>query len=452
MRTTLDCILGIYTCALLLGAACLAHASETTATLTSPIKVPVVVNGRAAGSMTARAGTKVKVLKEEAGKTLVAIGSSQTWVDQQILASNAPAPASAVAPTPQSPNNSTPLSRATDEAWKAAKNLASAATERVQGALAEATPNPTPSAPATEAAQASKSKPPRPMGKGKYVSEMSYADPDLRGLISAVAMSGDDKLVVAATGKIFFFDTASGKLEGSFDTGIPNIATIAVGDDSIYVFAEKSRSEEVAVNGRNRKMTVPEGVTCKVMSFDGNEQRTMDFSPLLSIRTATIRNGELYTADYARRTISCFDAQSGQLKTESNLPVRLCCGIFHFAIDPADGDMLVSNLGAFKLQRYESDGNLKSEFGERGEADQAFHGCCNPVSSSVLPDGNLVVTEKDPSRVKIYSPDGQLLEDFRDLKELVAGCNRVLLASDSQGRIYLGVNSGKPSVIQYARK
>ncbi len=441
MKTTLHCTFALYAIIFLLGADCPARASD--ATLTSPIKVPVVVNGRTAGSMTVRAGTKVKVLKEEGGKALIAIGSSQTWVAEQNLDSATPATAPAAASTPKTSDASTPLSKATDEAWKAAKNLAFAAAESVQGGLAQ--PSPTPDA-------ASIAKPPKPMGKGKYALGMAYGETDLRGPISAVAMSGDDKLVVAAAGKIFFFNTASGNLEGSFDTRVPNIATIAVGDGSIYVFSEKSRSEERVINGRNRKMTVPEGVTCKVMSFDGKEQQTMNCSPLLSIRTATIRDGELYAADYSRRTISRFDAQTGQLKTESNLPVRLCCGIFHFAIDPADGDMLVSNLGAFKLQRYGTDGRLKSEFGERGEADAAFHGCCNPVSSSVLPDGNLVVTEKDPSRVKIYSPDGQLLEDFKDLKELVAGCNRVLLASDSQGRIYLGVNSGRPSVIQYARK
>ena len=67
-------------------------------------------------------------------------------------------------------------------------------------------------------------------------------------------------------------------------------------------------------------------------------------------------------------------------------------------------------------------------------------------------DGNLVVTEKDPSRVKIYTAKGEFLEDFEGLKELVQGCNRVLLATDSKGRVYLGVNRGKQAVLQYARR
>jgi len=71
------------------------------------------------------------------------------------------------------------------------------------------------------------------------------------------------------------------------------------------------------------------------------------------------------------------------------------------------------------------------------------------VSASVLPDGNLVVVEKDPSRVKVYDPSGKMIQPFKNLQELVKGCNHVSVASDSRGRVYLGVNSGTRHVLQY---
>ena len=83
-----------------------------------------------------------------------------------------------------------------------------------------------------------------------------------------------------------------------------------------------------------------------------------------------------------------------------------------------------------------------------------FQGCCNPVSAAVLPDGNLVVVEKDPSRVKIYTPDGKTIFPFANLLSLTKGCNRVSVVADTKGRVYLGVNNTENQhfVIQYVPK
>ena len=123
------------------------------------------------------------------------------------------------------------------------------------------------------------------------------------------------------------------------------------------------------------------------------------------------------------------------------------------SVDPKTGEVLIGNMGAFSLERYSGQsGLIKFAFGKRGAAVEDFQGCCNPVSASVLPDGNLVVVEKDPSRVKIYNPHGKFLFAFSDLQALTKGCNRVSVAVDSKGRVYLGVNNAEHFVLQYVPK
>ncbi|MEI8388197.1 MAG: hypothetical protein WCG76_11380 [Verrucomicrobiota bacterium] len=344
---------------------------------------------------------------------------------------------------------------AATDAWKAVKTLGAAVKSEIGNATGKpaqrstAPEKPTAESKGSGSAQAG---PAAPMGKGKYAAAKKFGENDNLGPISAVVVGKNDELVVASVGKVTIYDPESGECRLTFETGFPRIATIAVDGDAIYAFNELTKVEERVISGRTRNIAIPLGVACKVFSWDGKEKRSMEIKELKSIKTANIYKGDLYAADLATQKIGVFDSNSGRLKSEIKPPVRLCCGIFHFTIDPASSDLLVSNLGAFKLQRYGHNGKLKSEFGERGPADKDFQGCCNPVSSAVLPDGNLVVTEKDPSRVKIYTKDGQLLEDFENLKELVAGCNRVLVASDSRGRIYLGVNTGRQFVAQYVRK
>jgi hypothetical protein len=98
------------------------------------------------------------------------------------------------------------------------------------------------------------------------------------------------------------------------------------------------------------------------------------------------------------------DLETGKETARVKMGRRLCCGIFDFCEAP-DNTVAVSNLGAFKIQRYNLDGKLISEFGKRGRGFDDFHGCCNPVSASYLPGGNIVTVEKDPTRILLeYQP------------------------------------------------
>jgi len=57
----------------------MAQPADRTGTLTAPLSIPMMMDGKQIGSSTAPAGTKVKILQEEAGKTLVATAAGQAW-------------------------------------------------------------------------------------------------------------------------------------------------------------------------------------------------------------------------------------------------------------------------------------------------------------------------------------------------------------------------------------
>lgn len=82
-----------------------AHAQPTTTgTLKTAVPVPIVMNGKQVGSTTLPAGTKVTVVQESAGKTLIKAAVGETWVANDVLEVAAPEPvAAAPTPAPEAP-------------------------------------------------------------------------------------------------------------------------------------------------------------------------------------------------------------------------------------------------------------------------------------------------------------------------------------------------------------
>ncbi|MFZ4394710.1 MAG: hypothetical protein ACOYOU_03680 [Kiritimatiellia bacterium] len=72
----------------------------------------------------------------------------------------------------------------------------------------------------------------------------------------------------------------------------------------------------------------------------------------------------------------------------------------------ADGGFWVVNPGRFQVQRHAPDGRLRDIWSKPGMKTPGFSGCCNPAFLALLPNGDLVTSEKKIPRVKIYGPDG----------------------------------------------
>ncbi len=188
-----------------------------------------------------------------------------------------------------------------------------------------------------------------------------------------------------------------------------------------------------------REIHVPVGVEHGVFNGAGKKLGMTRLENLKSAKAAKIISNKLVIADLTARALVFMDLESGKEITRIDKGLRLCCGIFDFCEAP-DDTVAVSNLGAFKVQRYDMDGKLVMEFGKRGRGLDDFQGCCNPVSAAYLVDGSILTVEKDPTRIKVYDSKGSKAVQIEGVEELVKGCSFIPTTVDSKGNIYLAAN------------
>jgi len=255
--------------------------------------------------------------------------------------------------------------------------------------------------------------------------------------ISQITIGANDSLhVLGSDGKVTTF-TADGVLSKPIETGMENTTAIAVSPDgNIHVFSTLTETKKVKSGARMRTVNIPIGVECGIFDPSGKLLEKKTLNNLKSAKAARFIGDTLAVADLTARAVVLMDAESGKETGRIKKGLRLCCGIFDFCEAP-DNTVAISNLGAFKLQRFDLDGKLVSEFGKRGRDLDDFQGCCNPVSAGYLPDGRIVTVEKDPTRIKVYDAAGKNAKKVEGVEELVKGCSFVPVAVDSKGTIYL---------------
>jgi sugar lactone lactonase YvrE len=111
-------------------------------------------------------------------------------------------------------------------------------------------------------------------------------------------------------------------------------------------------------------------------------------------------------------------------------------GVVDLAVD-GEGFVHVANPGMHRVERYSADGTLLGHFGRFDGRDPAgFAGCCNPTNLTLDAQARVIVSEKAGPRVKIYSPDGQLVAVVAD-HVFDPGAKNMDVAVDSRGRIYV---------------
>ncbi len=264
----------------------------------------------------------------------------------------------------------------------------------------------------------------------------------LLGEINQIAIGVDDTLcVLEDNGKVTIFNS-DGSLASTLDTGMKNTDAIATTPDGrIHIFSTLTKTKKVKVGARMRTVHIPIGVDYATFDASGKKLKTIKLKNLKSAKAARIVGDKLVVADLTARTLVIMDAETGEETGRIKKGLRLCCGIFDFCEGP-NQTIAVSNLGAFKLQQFDLEGNLLLEFGKRGRGIDDFQGCCNPVSAAYLPDHRIVTVEKDPTRIKIYDANGKNAQQIKGVEELVKGCEFIPISVDQKGNIYLANTKG----------
>jgi hypothetical protein len=132
----------------------------------------------------------------------------------------------------------------------------------------------------------------------------------------------------------------------------------------------------------------------------------------------------LFIADAGQRIVWCYDRNGGFVRKigeknpDRNIPGFIVPGpYFDLAMAP-DGLLRVANPGRHRVEAYTVMGDLEFSWGEFGSRPENFSTCCNPVSFTILRDGDIITCEKGTARVKVYDSAGNLKGFVAEPEEL----------------------------------
>jgi len=207
--------------------------------------------------------------------------------------------------------------------------------------------------------------------------------------------------------------------------------------ENIYVFGSISEKKSVESRGKTYQVDSPVKVECLVFDAKGTKVRTVELAGIVTATGARVADDKIMVADTKKSTIVIYNAKTGE-KISSIEKLRTCCGMLDFST--RNNEILVANLGAFKVNGFDYSGKPTLSFGKRGRDINDFHGCCNPVSVAFLSNGGIVTVEKDPTRIKTFSKVGATV--ISGIDELVKGCRYIPMAVDTKDNVYLASMTG----------
>lgn len=204
-------------------------------------------------------------------------------------------------------------------------------------------------------------------------------------------------------------------------------------DNNIYIMSCLRENKVTKIRGKKHIERVVKDVECTMFSIKGDLISKYQINNLRSASSAEIIDDKLLISDCSLSFIGIYELKTGKV-TSKVTGLRSCCSILDFSVRNKN-EIIVANLGAFKVQSFDLDGKSKLGFGKRGRELNDFSGCCNPVSAASLSNGAIVTVEKNPTRVKIFSKAGAV--QIQGVQDLVKGCEYIPMRVDSNDNIYL---------------
>jgi len=249
-------------------------------------------------------------------------------------------------------------------------------------------------------------------GKGSAAHQFEET---LRG----IAIDGKDRIHVVGDSTVKVFD-AEGELLQSWKTGLQGFC-VDVDDDG--------------------RVWVGQWQQVEIYDAQGQLLDTWTDPDRLGLVTAiSVSQDHVFLADASVRWIRHYDRQG---KFLNNIGEQHRKGGFHIPNGVVDFDVddqgivHVANPGMHRVERYKPDGEYLGYFGKFDGRDPAgFPGCCNPTNLTLDDAGRVMVSEKATPRVKVYSPEGELLTVVADTG-FDPQAKNLDLAVDSRGNIYV---------------
>jgi len=272
----------------------------------------------------------------------------------------------------------------------------------------------------------------------RYKVDAGFNGDKLLDVVYLSILPNNNVCALQADGNILMI-TPEGKEINRFKPELKGKASaIAIDNhEQIYVLSGLMKKEKTKVRGKIYEQDKENGVLCTILSKEGHQIDQFQLGGVVTATGTRIIDNKLIVSDCKTGKIAIFDAKTGKAQTQIG-NMRPCCGILDFSVND-NKEILVANLGAFRVQAYDMNGKNIVTFGQRGKSLDDFHGCCNPVSVAYLSSGAIVTVEKDPTRIKIYSKEGA--KQIEGIEELVHGCSYIPMTVDSDDNLYLASGS-----------
>ncbi len=267
-----------------------------------------------------------------------------------------------------------------------------------------------------------------------YKVDTDYKGVSTKDIIYLGVFTNNNICALHKDGTVYVIDPKGGVVNSFKSESKGTSSSIAVDKaNQIYVLSTIEKEITKKVRGKVHKIKEPQGVECIIYDEKGTVLNQYHLSTLKNATGARVSDETLIVGDYRNKRIVMFDCKTG--KEEASIDgMRPCCSILDFSINDKK-EILVANLGAFRVQGFDFTGKKLVSFGRRGKALDEFHGCCNPVSVNTLSNGAIVTVEKDPTRIKIYSKEGA--KEIAGIDELVKGCLHIPMIVDANDNLYL---------------
>jgi hypothetical protein len=267
-----------------------------------------------------------------------------------------------------------------------------------------------------------------------YKVDSQYKGSDHKGIVYLGMFSDNNLCALKADGNVMTVSVKGEKLAEFKAEAKGQLTSIAIDKaDNVYVMDVQQEMVERKVRGRVHSYPNPVGVECTVYTKAGEKKSTFKCENIVTASGARVVGGKLLLSDNRGGLIGIYDVKTGKMVSKIS-DMRPCCGILDFSVNKKN-QLLVANLGAFRVQSFDLSGKCLMEYGKRGKGLENFHGCCNPVSVASLNNGALVTVEKDPTRIKVYSKDGA--KQIQGIQELVHGCSYIPMIVDANDNLYL---------------
>jgi hypothetical protein len=213
------------------------------------------------------------------------------------------------------------------------------------------------------------------------------------------------------------------KIEGS--------AGISTWDGNIYLAANNAVSiispegrllKQVSIANDTRAIAVNDQyiavaglANVHLYSHTGELQfSTQTVSDSSMFTSVALWGGDIVVADAGKRRVYIFERENMAVEIEGISGVEQTHGFivpsarFDLSVNN-ENELWVVNPGVHTLQQYTRRGALSTSWSKSSMLIEGFSGCCNPSHIAILANGDIVTSEKNIPRIKIYSPNGELL-------------------------------------------